>query len=274
MGTLLFHTVLIFMLFLMKCGTGGGGGNNGFGYTGLMSMEVAAMGNDVDGWGNEPEEEAPVQNAVSDPVTQDNAAITDDNATVETPVVNNKPNSTPVTKPNDIKTKPNKDTKPQEVSGNLNNAFGQLNKGGNGTTSGSGKQGTNDGKIDSKGVSSGGGSAGTGGGQGGGIGTGNGTGTGPGSGAGSGGGDFQLKGRDMKRNPSIDETAPEEGFVVVDIWVDKDGNVTKAVANPSKSTSSSAKLYKLAEKAAKNAKFSSSSAVEQKGTISINFKLH
>jgi TonB family protein len=123
---------------------------------------------------------------------------------------------------------------------------------------------------------SGGGSLGTGGGQGGGNGTGNGPGNGPGSGPGNGGmnSSYSLSGRSMSRKPSINENAPEEGVVVVDIWVDKDGNVTKAVANPALSTSSSAQLYKLAESAAKKAKFSTSAQNEQKGTIKITFTLH
>lgn len=276
-GTLLFHVAIVGSLFLLKCG-GGGGGNGGLGYTGLMSMDVAAIGNDVDGWGDQQEEEAPSQTQVQEPVAQeDAAAITDDGATEETPVVSNKPNEKPTTKPKDPIIKPVKETKPQEVSGNLNNALGNIKKGGNGNTAGTGKQGAADGKIDGKGVLNGGGSLGDGGGQGGGSGTGTGPGTGPGSGPGSGGmnSSFDLKGRGMVSKPSMSETAPDEGVVVVDIWVDKNGTVTKAVANPSKSTSSNGELYKLAEKAAKKAKFSSSTTSnEQKGTIKITFKLH
>ncbi len=276
-GTILFHALLIASLFLLKDCGGGGGGNNGFGYTGLMSMDVAAIGNEVDGWGDQPEEEAPVQNTVTDPVVDDNsAAISDESATPETPTVNNKPNEKPTTKPKDPNTKPVKEEKPKQVSGGLNNALGNINKGGNGTTSGGGNQGAQDGSIDGKGVMNGGGSTGDGGGQGGGSGTGTGTGTGPGSGPGSGGmsSDYTLAGRSMSRRPSISETAPDEGVVVVDIWVDKNGNVTKAVANPAKSNSINSQLYKLAEKAAKQAKFSTSTSNEQKGEIKITFKLN
>ncbi len=274
-GTLLLHFTIIAMLFLVKCG-GGGGGNGGLGYTGLMSMDVAGFGNNVDGWGDAPEE-APTKTETSQPVIkQDVPAITDNNASEETPVVSNKPNEKPIVKPKETATKPKDVVKPI-VSGGLNNALGNINKGGSGNTTGGGQQGTANGQIDGKGVLSGGGSQGTGGGQGGGNGTGTGTGNGPGTGAGSGGmnANFKLVGRTMNRKPSISETAPDEGVVVVDIWVDQNGNVTKAVANPALSTSSNGQLYKLAEKAAKNAKFSTSpNANEQKGTITITFKLH
>lgn len=275
-GTILFHAALVASLFLFKCqGTGGGGGNDGLGYSGLMSMDVAGMGNDIDGWGDNPDSEAPAENSVTEPIIEDNNAITDENASAETPVVNNKPNSKPADKPKDPNTKPKDDPKPQ-ISGGLSGALGNINKGGNGNTSGSGNQGAADGKIDGKGTVSGGGSAGTGGGQGGGNGTGTGPGNGPGSGPGSGGlnANYSLSGRTMNRKPSLKETAPEEGVVVVDIWVDKNGNVTKAVANAAKSQATSAKLFQLAEKAAREAKFSSSGQNEQKGTITITFKLN
>lgn len=274
-GTLLFHIALVASLFLVKCqGTGGGGGNDGLGYMGLQTMDVAGMGNDIDGWGDNPDAEAPVENSVTEPITEDNNAIVDETATAETPSINNKPNTKPADKPKETNTKPKEESKPQ-ISGGLNGALGNINKGGNGNTSGTGNQGAADGKIDGKGAVSGGGSQGTGGGQGGGNGTGTGPGNGPGSGPGSGGlsTNYILSGRTMNRKPSLKETAPEEGVVVVDIWVDKNGNVTKAVANPAKSQATSAKLFQLAEKAAKEAKFSSSGQNEQKGTITITFKL-
>lgn len=275
-GTILLHSMIIASLFLLKDCGGGGGGNDGFGYTGLMSMDVAAIGNDVDGWGEAMEEEAPVQNEVTEPVEDNTTAISDNSAVPEAPVINNKPNEKPTTKPKDPVTKPVKETKPQ-VSGGLNNALGNINKGGSGNTSGGGNQGANDGSIDGKGVMNGGGSAGTGGGQGGGNGTGTGTGNGPGSGPGSGGNfkDYTLAGRSIRTPPTLSEVAPDEGVVSVDIWVDKDGNVTKAIANAKNSTTSNSQLYALAEKAAKKAKFNPSTTMnEQKGTIKITFKLN
>jgi TonB family protein len=276
LGTLIIHSTLIFLLlmFARSCGTGGGGGNGGLGYTGLMSLDAAGLGTYVDGVGYEEMESAPIQEeTTSEPVVEENVtAIADDSAPAESPTIsNNKPSETKPNPNNNTTTKPQE----QQVSGNLNNAFGQLSKGGNGNTTGGGQQGTADGSIDGKGVLGGGGSQGSGGGQGGGDGTGTGPGTGPGSGPGSGGlnSSFTLQGRKMDRKPSINETAPDEGVVVVDIWVDKAGNVTKAIANPALSSTSNGQLYKLAEQAAKKAKFSSGTQTEQKGTIKITFKL-
>jgi TonB family protein len=119
-------------------------------------------------------------------------------------------------------------------------------------------------------VLGGGGSAGTGGGSGGGNGTGNGVGSGSGSGM-----SWDLDGRTMKSTPKVNGTAPDEGTVVVDIWVDANGNVTKAMANAAKSNTSNGTLFKMAEEAASKAKFSSSPrGNEQRGSIKITFKLH
>jgi len=131
----------------------------------------------------------------------------------------------------------------------LNNAINQLGKPGNssGSSKPGGNEGAPDGKIEGKGVFSGGG---------------------------GGNGEWALSGRDIRTKPSLNERPTQEGTVVVDIWVDKQGNVVKAVSNPAKSNTTSSQLYALAEKAAKSAKFSPSEAAnQQKGTITIHFKL-
>lgn len=270
LGTTAFHVVLIALLFLVKCpGSGGGGGNDGLGNTGYMSMDVAGFGNSVDGWGPTEDAATPETTPEKAPVEDDTPSLTDDTAVPEAPVVdkNKKENK----KPNNTKqetTKPTTTTPtPQKPSKGLTDAFGNL--GGNGNTSGSGNQGTEDGTIGGKGVMGGGGSQGTGGGQGGGTGTGTGAGTGSGV-------SYSLAGRKLNQNSIKKEAAPDVGKVVVDIWVDKNGNVTKAVTNPSLSNTTNSQLYSMAEKAAKNAKFSPSEtgANEQKGTITINFVMH
>jgi TonB family protein len=119
-------------------------------------------------------------------------------------------------------------------------------------------------------VLGGGGSAGTGGGSGGGNGTGSGVGSGSGSGM-----SWNLNGRTLLNTPKVNGTAPDEGTVSVDIWVDSNGNVTKAIANAAKSNTTSGALFKMAEDAARKAKFNSSpSGNEQKGSIKITFKLN
>jgi TonB family protein len=91
----------------------------------------------------------------------------------------------------------------------------------------------------------------------------------------SGGSNWSLSGRTILNNPKVQGNAPDEGTVTVDIWVDANGNVTKAMANAAKSNTSNGTLFRMAEDAARKAKFSSSpTGNEQKGSIKITFKLN
>lgn len=267
-GTLLFHVTIVGLLFLLKCGNGGGGGNGGLGYTGLMSLEAAGIGTMVDGEGYVPMPEPVVQEPTPESVEETNA-ITDDSSQ-EAPTISDKKQSENRKSDTQVrKDTPQQQQTQQQVSNNLNNAFNNI-KGGSGNTTGTGQQGDPNGSIDGRGVMGGGGSAGTGGGSGGGSGTGVGTGTGGGSGP-----NWSLAGRQILNNPKVQGNAPDEGTVTVDIWVDANGNVTKAIANAAKSNTSSGTLFKMAEDAARKAKFNSSaSGNEQKGSIKITFKLH
>ncbi len=103
---------------------------------------------------------------------------------------------------------------------------------------------------------------------------------GPGNGSGGDGGDghgkglsFSLSGRKLIRTPQITDHSQETGKVVVDITVDKDGNVETAAPGGRGSTTTSAYLFKLAKEAALKAKFNVSpeKADIQKGTISFVF---
>ncbi len=268
-GTLLFHVTIVGLLFLLKCGNGGGGGNGGLGYTGLMSLDAAGIGTMVDGEGYVPMPEPVVQEPTPESVEETNA-ITDD-ASQEAPTISDKKQSENRTSDTQVrKDNPQQQQQTQQqVSNNLNNAFNNI-KGGSGNTTGTGQQGDPNGSIDGRGVMGGGGSAGTGGGSGGGNGTGVGTGTGGGSGS-----NWSLAGRQILNNPKVQGNAPDEGTVTVDIWVDANGNVTKAIANAAKSNTSNGTLFKMAEDAARKAKFNSSAGGnEQKGSIKITFKLH
>ncbi len=88
------------------------------------------------------------------------------------------------------------------------------------------------------------------------------------------GGSWKLSGRKILQKPQP-EKPDEEGKVVIDIWVDQQGNVIRTSPNLSKSNTTSDKLLKLAEDAAKKAKFNPSpdAAVEQKGTFTFVFEL-
>ncbi|RZM22575.1 MAG: energy transducer TonB, partial [Pedobacter sp.] len=129
------------------------------------------------------------------------------------------------------------------------------------------------------------GDGGSGGGSGGGTGSGNGTGTGPGSGSGSGGGsgagrgtgvgNYQLAGRKVLAKPQPRYTCNEQGTVVVEISVDKDGRVTGAQAGVRGTTNSAKCLLDQAKDAALKTKFDSSDSAPEKqvGKIVYNFKL-
>lgn len=107
----------------------------------------------------------------------------------------------------------------------------------------------------------------------GGGGPGNGTGQGEGTGPGKGGFSFSLSGRKMLRSPQINDRSQETGKVVVDITVDKDGNVASAIPGGRGSTTTSAYLFKLAKDAALKAKFNASpeDADIQKGSMTFVF---
>lgn len=104
-------------------------------------------------------------------------------------------------------------------------------------------------------------------------GDGNGSGTGPGSGPGKGGISFSLSGRHMVRTPQVNDRSQETGKVVVEITVNKDGDVMSAIPGGRGSTTTSSLLFKLAKDAAMKAKFNSSpdEADIQKGTITFVF---
>ncbi len=124
------------------------------------------------------------------------------------------------------------------------------------------------------------------GGQGTGNGGGNGSGTGPGSGGGSGHGNgggngdgngvgFDLTGRNWMSKPHVDDNSQQEGKVVIDIVVDKNGSVV-SVSGPGRgSTNTNGTLVRKAKEAAMRAKFSPSPSgvEEQHGTITFNFIL-
>ena len=98
---------------------------------------------------------------------------------------------------------------------------------------------------------------------------------GPGKGAlGGGSGSWELSGRSLLRGATIADTK-EEGTVVLDIFVDRNGRVTRTSPNLAKSTTTSQYLFDLAAKAAKQTKYSSKSdaAIEQKGKMTFVFIL-
>lgn len=120
---------------------------------------------------------------------------------------------------------------------------------GDGTTDQAGDQGSMDGALDSKNYTGGG--------------SGNGT-------------SFNLSGRSMLSSPKIKDTSQDEGKVVVDIIVDKYGNVIRANPGARGSTTTSPILYKKAKEAALTTKFNTSpnAPEEQKGQMTFIFILN
>jgi hypothetical protein len=79
--------------------------------------------------------------------------------------------------------------------------------------------------------------------------------------------------RSVVYEPVINETSQKTGTVVVTICIDAAGNVKKASYTQNGSTTTDAKLVRIAEKAARKYKFTTSDTPEQCGDIVIEFKV-
>lgn len=172
-------------------------------------------------------------------------------------------NNVTVIKP--IVEKPKEKTAAELLAEKFNKNKGK-NGGGDGNSGHAGNEGSPDGNPNTNGT------GGTGGGDGGGDGPGHGPGSGPGSGPGKGKFGFDLKGRAIVNPPTLPKDTKEEGKVVVEITVDKEGNVIEANPNGRGTTTSSAVLKAKARQAALATKFNVSGQFEeQSGTITIVF---
>jgi len=98
---------------------------------------------------------------------------------------------------------------------------------------------------------------------------------GPGGGAGNSNISYNLGGRKHQSLPLPKYDIQNDGLVVVEVTVDRNGTVTKAVAGVQGSTTLDEYLLRVAREAALKAKFDSNqnAPVIQKGTITYNFKL-
>ncbi len=283
-GTIFFHALLILLLWLAVLKTpippwpdaGGGGGG--------LGIEVN-LGNSDNGMGISeaniafPEFKEQAQNIINpDPVdlkspikdNQENI-ITDETST---------DNATSL-KTNKEKTNKKVEVKHDEVKINQNALFTKTK--GDGTTNKQGNQGDPNGNPNSKNYTKGGGSGtGQGTGNGSGIGPGNGSGTGGGTGSGVGTGtgpgkgpgiSYSLSGRSNKSLPHPNYNSNSNGTVVVKIWVNKNGQVTRVQEGVSGTTTTDQNLWAQARIAALKATFSSDANApeEQTGTITYRF---
>lgn len=273
--SLIIHGVILLILFFAVLYTkippfgGGGGESSNLGYVELAS------GNEIP-TAEEISETPPVQPTPQQvEQVKDDAYLTqedDESVALENKKKESKKEEKkqpPVTQPVVVK-KP--DVKPQPPQPQVNTAAlykGSKKSGAQGTaTTGTGDQGTKDGDPNSlyPGKGNGQGGNGSGGGQGDGIGPGTGSGSGPGF-------SYNLGGRKIFTPPRIYDNSQETGKVIVDIKVDKYGNVIDATPGARGSTTTSSNLYKKAKEAALKAKFNASpdGVEEQRGTITFIF---
>lgn len=82
---------------------------------------------------------------------------------------------------------------------------------------------------------------------------------------------YAIKDRKMIREPKVSIGTQDKGTVVVDIVVDRYGNIRSVLAGANGTTTSSEYLYVKAETAARSAKFDENltGPLETKGTITI-----
>ncbi len=93
------------------------------------------------------------------------------------------------------------------------------------------------------------------------------------AGVGQGGVEFSLTGRKANYLPLPEYTAQAQGRVVVTIIVNRQGQVVRATAGARGTTTSNQTLWRLAEDAARRARFdvATNAPEEQTGTITYNF---
>ena len=171
--------------------------------------------------------------------------------------------------------KPTETKKPivKKVDDALANLLKGNSKAGDGTTKNSGNQGRTNGDLNSGNYSNKGSGGGVGNGNGIGSGQGDGSGSGKGSGSGSG---YALGNRKALSKPSPNYTCNEEGKVVVEISVNRSGQVISAKAGVQGTTNTAGCLLSQAKIAALNTKWESSNDAPdiQTGKIIYNFSLN
>jgi outer membrane biosynthesis protein TonB len=263
-GTIIFHLLLLLMLFFLALRTP-------LPLPGEEGVEIR-MGNSDEGTFSENIDQisASAATPTSQPAAEEEIVTQSDEETIALET-STKPETRPNTetpKPETPKPEPKPEPKPVVdqralYPGNNSTSSG----GGTGT---SGDYGRPDGTSNTGGL--------TGGGQGSGQGSGSGTGQGSGSGSGQ-GRDYFLNGREIKSLQKPAYNSSEQGRVVVEVFVDKNGNVVKARAGAKVpdtnlgTTISDQNLWKQAETAALQSKFSKDdkAAEQQKGYIVYNF---
>jgi periplasmic protein TonB len=269
--TLLIHGVMVLLLFYFVLTTpvppmgGGEGVLVNIGYVDLASGEIQPMSENISEEPAVQETPPPVKAEEVEVATQDledAPVITPPKPAVKKPEIKPVIKETPV-KVSEAPVKPVvKSPDPRALYKGRNTGSTSQGTG----TSGTGDQGNPLGDPFSKEYGQPG--SGSGSGIGFGTGTGSGSGTGPGI-------SFDLSGRSMVRKPTITDDSQEQGRVVIDVTVDKNGKVLTANGPGRGSTTTSSVLVRKAKEAAMKTHFSPSPAgvEEQRGTMTFNFIL-
>jgi TonB family protein len=261
---LIFTLLLLFLIFYVivtpnppfPVAPGGGGGiefNIGNLIEGTGNVESDGIGDAVQVVESTEVTPPTTENSSQDVVTSDNGE--------DVNITKSETNNTSTSQTIVIPVKPKVKTAAELLAEKFNK-----NKGNNGGGDGNSGHAGNDGRPDGNPNTNGNG--GTGGGDGGG----DGPGKGPGKGPGNGGYGFSLAGRSVMTPPTLSKDTKEEGKVVVEITVDKNGKVIKADPNGRGTNTQSAMLKAKARQAALATTFNVSGEFEeQKGTITIIF---
>lgn len=281
--SLFIYAIMLLILFFIRFWppsnlaelTGGGGGG----------VSINFGDSDIGSGSNYESEVLEVENQVKKtPVTNtpDETIITQENSIEESVVIPKKEKTEPKTTvvKDEVKPEPIK----PKVSNTTNDALSTIlkgtNKGGDGNDKTSGNKGKTNGSLTATSYY---GNGGSGGGTGGGNGTGNGIGNGSGYGAGSGGGSgngigggYSLGNRKAIAKPAPKYNCNEEGKVVVEVSVDRNGKTISAIAGVKGTTNTAKCLLEQAKVAALNTKWDASSDAPEKqiGKIVYNFNLN
>lgn len=283
-GTLLFHGLLLLLFWLIVFKTpippfpeeGGGGYEVNFGTseTGsgdVQPEEVAGNNADVD------ETDVPTEPTHTTRISSSKAEniMTNDDPKEETAEVVKGKSETKVESKESPKAE--EATKVEERKANSKFSYkkkkGSASTASEGTTVGTGDQGSLDGSRNT--LYHGNGGNGSGNGDGGGNGSGTSNGSGTGSNSKTGPIKYDLVGRKAGSLPIPKASFTEEGRVVVEIKVDQNGVVVSAKPGVKGSTTTNPQLMEIARKAAMSASFNTNNDAPdvQKGTITYNFYL-
>lgn len=193
----------------------------------------------------EPASEA---SSYSPPAAQNQVATQHTESSVTMPST---PNQGTVTNPA-AEEQPQVENKEPEINKNAlftgrRNRSNQSGSGSEGNTSGSGNQGNPNGTPNSNNYNGNGGS----------------------------GSSFTLKGRSAVSIPKPEYKSNQQGKIVIDIWVDQQGQVTRVEGPAKGSTISNSGMVEQAKKAARKARFNADTKAleEQKGSITYIFTI-